>query len=214
MQIGGVIQAPPRPQAPPGARSLDVDYTAPVTRDTVIGRIPSFTFSATPVDLSEPDTDVVRPQPVLDAAGNPTWMVKTEKLDLTPYSPWRKGAIGSAIGAAVGGALGLAAGFFTGEMVLCTSLGVGAGMATGAAIGAGRVLGDQVTPEWEPRQVVQHHFEGYNHTFIPQTTTITTGKTTTTITTGYHHHYDERVRQEQVGDYYYWHPVARHSADR
>lgn len=207
------MQSPPRPVVPPGARSLNVDYTGPVTQDTVIGRIPSFHFDPLLIDTGTPDTDIVRPQPVLDASGQPTWQTRTETLDLTPYSPVKKALVGAGIGGAVGGALGLAVGYFLGDFVTWGAAGAGVGAAAGAGLKAAGALGDKVTPEWELRKVVQYDFNGYDHVAIPQTTTIQVGKSTVPITTGYHHHYSEKVSEHQVNDFYYWHPVAKHSAD-
>lgn len=207
------FQAPDRPVVPPGARSIDVPYTAPVTRDEVIGQMPSYTFHITPVDLGGDDVDVVRPQPVLDASGAPTWQPAVARLDLTPYSPWKKGAIGAGIGAAVGGVAGAVAGYFAGNIPLFAGLGAAGGAAIGGVIKVADVWGDTVKPEWEPRQVVKYRFDGYSHTFVPQTMTINNGKTTTVITTGYHHYYSEKVSEHQVGNHWYWAPVARHSAD-
>lgn len=208
------VQKPPIPNVAPGARSLDVAYTGPVTSEEVIGHVPQDGYDPLYSGIGAHTEEVIRPQPVLDAAGQPTWSTQVETLNLEPYSPVKRGLIGGAIGAGVLGAAGAVVGHLTGQFGLATALGATAGALGGAAIGSVGVLGDTVRPEWELRDVYRHEMHGYSHTAIPQTMQVKTGKDTyTTITTGYHHTYTPDVRAIPVGDKQYWFPVARHSSD-
>jgi uncharacterized protein YcfJ len=208
------VPKPPVPAVPSGARSLDVNFTGPVTRDEVIGHVPQDGYDPVYTGIGAHTEEVVRPQPVLDAAGQPTWSAQVETLDLTPYSPVKRGLLGGAIGAGVLGAAGAVLGHLTGNVALGAALGGAGGALTGAAVGSLGVLGDTVRPDWELRAVYRHEMNGYSHTAIPQTIQIKTGKDTyTTVTTGYHHTYSPKISSIPVGDKQYWFPVARHSAD-
>lgn len=207
------VQKPARPVVPPGAQTLDVAYTGPVTRDEVIGSVPDDGYSALFTGTFS-ESNVVRPQPVVGGDGQPTFEPKVAQLDLRPYSPWKRGLVGGAIGAGVLGAAGTVAGYLAGNMALGAVLGTLGGAAAGAGIGAAKVMGDEVSPDWELRQVYRHEMHGYSHSAIPQTQTIQTGKdTSVTITTGYWHTYSPNIQQIPVGDKCYWYPVARHSSD-
>lgn len=228
MDVAAPVQKPPVPSVPPGASSVKVRYNAPVTEDEVIGHVPEFQYTALLVDTATPSEPVVRPQPVLGPDGKPVFEVRTRELDLTPYSPVRKGLMGALIGGGIGGALGAAAALVLGGAAALTAtvalgpVAVGAAVLTAAAAGLGalgggligalRVAGDQARPDWELKPVERHQFDGYTHIAIPQTTTISNGKTTTTITTGYHHHYTPDVSAHETGTYF-WEPVVRHSSD-
>lgn len=208
------VQKPPLPPIAPGAKAVEVAFTGPVTRDEVIGHVPEDGYDPVFTGMSTHTEEVVRRQPVLDAAGQPTWSRQVETVNLKPYSPVKRGLLGGAIGATVLGVAGAVVGHLSGNPGLGAALGGGAGALGGAAIGSASVLGDTVRPEWELRAVYRHEMNGYTHSAIPQTMQISTGKNTyTTITTGYHHTYSPNVKTIPVGDKQYWFPVARHSSD-
>ncbi|MEW6279826.1 MAG: hypothetical protein AB1758_14455, partial [Candidatus Eremiobacterota bacterium] len=79
------IERPPLPTVAPGARFVDVAYTAPVTREETLGHIPSDHFAPGPVGFSSADDPVVVNQPVLGLDGKPTFTPALARLDLTPY---------------------------------------------------------------------------------------------------------------------------------
>jgi hypothetical protein len=198
----------------PSSGQVSVSYVGPKTREETIGYVPQNDQISTDGFLGFLEDlgfggekelkPVKRPQPVLDSDGSQVYESKVKEIDLKPHSAWKWGAIGGLVGS---GGSALVAAVVAG--IAAAPAVAAAGLVIGAGLGAMSVAGDEVSLDFQEKDVVEYKFEGY--TTSRSDNYSGTGKDRKLTSTDIVH--TPKVSSRQIGEETYWEPYAKHTGN-